>query len=144
MSLGISKREFNLLNPTIFIFVYYFSIFNCFLGERIKVETHIENSSSRALKLKFKLEQKQTFIAESRQNRETKVIFKATEDPIQSRSKKTFTSRLKIPSNLDITIPDCNIIKVEYVLKVIVLLDCPNGTNMLKYVLPHFMHFSYF
>lgn len=97
----------------------YFSIFNYLPGERIKVETHIENSSSRALKLKFKLEQKQTFFAKSRRKHITTVIFKAVEDPIPSRSKKTFTSRLRIPSNLDITIPDCNIIKVEYMLKVI-------------------------
>ncbi|XP_060763064.1 arrestin domain-containing protein 3-like [Neoarius graeffei] len=92
-------------------------------GERIKVETHIENSSSRALKLKFKLEQKQTFFAKSRRKHTTAVIFKAVEDPIPSRSRKTFTSRLRIPSNLDITIPDCNIIKVEYMLKV--YLDIP-------------------
>ncbi|KAM9446699.1 arrestin domain-containing protein 3-like isoform 1-T1 [Clarias gariepinus] len=92
-------------------------------GERIKVETHIENSSSRALKLKFKLEQKLTFIAQSRTKHETKVIFKAVEDPIPSRSKKTFTSRLKIPTNLDANITDCNIIKLEYMLKV--YLDVP-------------------
>ncbi|XP_053510211.1 arrestin domain-containing protein 3-like [Ictalurus furcatus] len=92
-------------------------------GERIKVETHIENSSSRALKLKFKLEQNQMFIAQSRHKHAAKVIFKAVEDPIPPRSKKTFTSRLKIPSNLDQTITDCNIIKVEYMLKV--YLDVP-------------------
>ncbi|KAF7687397.1 hypothetical protein HF521_014625 [Silurus meridionalis] len=92
-------------------------------GERIKVETHIENSSSRALKLKFKLKQKQTFTAQSRHNYATKVIFKAVEDPIPSRSKKTFTSRLKLPSNLDLTITNCSIISVEYFLKV--YLDVP-------------------
>ncbi|MCI4392668.1 hypothetical protein PGIGA_G00148510 [Pangasianodon gigas] len=89
-------------------------------GEKIKVESYIENSSSRALRLKFKLEQKQTFFAQSRKNYATKVIFKAVEDPIPSRAKKTFASRLKIPSNLDPTITDCNIIKVEYTLKVYV------------------------
>ncbi|TSM85940.1 Arrestin domain-containing protein 3 [Bagarius yarrelli] len=92
-------------------------------GERIKVETHIENSSSRALKLKFKLEQKQTFFAQSKKKYSSKVIFKALEDPIPSRSKKTFTSRLRIPSNLDLTIPNCNIINVHYILKV--YLDVP-------------------
>ncbi|GAA6109105.1 arrestin domain-containing protein 3-like [Tachysurus ichikawai] len=92
-------------------------------GERIMVETHIENSSSRALKLKFKLEQRQTFIAQSKQNCSIKAIFKAVEDPIPSRSKKTFTSRLKIPLNLDLTITNCKIIKVEYMLKV--YLDVP-------------------
>ncbi|XP_062874302.1 arrestin domain-containing protein 3-like [Trichomycterus rosablanca] len=92
-------------------------------GETIKVEAHIENSSSRDLKLKFKLEQRQTFTAQSRHNYSHKLIFKAVEDPAPSRSKKTVTSRLKIPPALDLSISNCSIIKVEYILKV--YLDVP-------------------
>ncbi|KAK3514546.1 hypothetical protein QTP70_021606 [Hemibagrus guttatus] len=103
-------------------------------GERIKVETHVENSTSRAVKLKFKLEQRQTFTAQGKQNNSTKVIFKAVEDPIPSRSKKTFTSRLKIPLNLDLTITNCSIIKVEYTLKVMMLYFPDNDLVLLLMV----------
>ncbi|KAK1792015.1 hypothetical protein P4O66_001798 [Electrophorus voltai] len=92
-------------------------------GEIITVESEIENSSSRDLKLKYKLEQKQTFTAGSHHKHEDKVIFKEVADPILSRSKRTVASKLKIPPDVSLTIANCDIIKVEHVLKV--YLDVP-------------------
>lgn len=138
----ISNRQeiIEAFNTHYILFCYLVFLNFFFPGERIMVETHIENSSSRALKLKFKLEQRQTFIAQSKQNCSIKAIFKAVEDPIPSRSKKTFTSRLKIPLNLDLTITNCKIIKVEYMLKVMMLYYFLNSTNIFKYVLSYFIH----
>ncbi|XP_076853833.1 arrestin domain-containing protein 3-like [Brachyhypopomus gauderio] len=92
-------------------------------GEIITVEADIENSSSRDLKLKYKLEQKQTFTAQSHHNYSTTVIFKVVSDPIPSKSKRSVASKLKIPPDASLSIANCDIIKVEYILKV--YLDIP-------------------
>ncbi|KAK1792016.1 hypothetical protein P4O66_001799 [Electrophorus voltai] len=92
-------------------------------GEVIKVYTDIDNSSSRNLKMKYSLEEKQTFSAEGHHKYGSKIIFKEVGDPIPSGSKQTVTTQVTIPSDVDLTIINCGIIKVEYVLKV--YLDVP-------------------
>lgn len=87
-------------------------------GEQIKVFVDIDNSSSRDVKLKYSLKQCQTFIAGSSTNRGYKDIVKETKDCIPSGEKKQVTVNLKLPPDMDVTIENCRIIKVEYELKI--------------------------
>ncbi|XP_076853829.1 arrestin domain-containing protein 3-like [Brachyhypopomus gauderio] len=99
----------------------------CMQGEIIKVSTDVDNSSSRDLKLKYSLEQKQTFCAQGRHKYCTNTIFKVVGDPVPSGSKQTVVTQLTIPPNLELTIMNCGIIKVEYILKV--YLDVPYASD---------------
>ncbi|XP_072521181.1 arrestin domain-containing protein 3-like [Salminus brasiliensis] len=92
------------------------------LGDVIRVSTNIDNSSSRKLKLKYSLEQKQIFLAQGNSTRSSRTIFKVVGDPVPIGTKQIVNTDLQIPANLELTI-DCGIIKVEYVLKV--YLDVP-------------------
>ncbi|XP_049326336.1 arrestin domain-containing protein 3 isoform X1 [Astyanax mexicanus] len=96
------------------------------LGDTIKVSTNINNSSSRELKLKYSLEQRQTFLAQGRSKHSSKTIFKVVGDPIPTGTKQVVNTDLKLPANMELTI-NCGIIKLEYVLKV--YLDVPYASD---------------
>ncbi|XP_066513328.1 arrestin domain-containing protein 3-like [Hoplias malabaricus] len=97
------------------------------LGDVIRVSTDVDNSSSRELKLKFSLEQKQMFYAQGRSKYSSKTIFKVVGDPIPTGSKQTVNTDLRIPPNLELTVATCSIIKLEYILKV--YLDVPYASD---------------
>ncbi|XP_036383823.1 arrestin domain-containing protein 3-like [Megalops cyprinoides] len=92
-------------------------------GERMRITADIENKSSRALVPKFSLDQTQTFIAQSSKNSGTKRIFKEVGETIPSSTQQTITKELCIPPDLQPSILNCSIMKVEYILKV--YLDVP-------------------
>ncbi|XP_036454372.1 arrestin domain-containing protein 3-like [Colossoma macropomum] len=96
-------------------------------GDVIRVSTSVENSSSRALKLKYKLQQIQGFYAQGYSKHSYKTIFKVVGDPVPTRSKQTVNSDLKIPPNLELTVANSSIIKLEYILKV--YLDVPYASD---------------
>ncbi|XP_028836673.1 arrestin domain-containing protein 3-like isoform X2 [Denticeps clupeoides] len=96
-------------------------------GEMLRVTTAIENSSSRDLKPKFKLEQKISFIASSSTKNSWGSIFKDSGQPVPSKSQQTMTREFKLPADLTPTIMHCKIIKVEYTLKV--YLDVPYASD---------------
>ncbi|ROL51331.1 Arrestin domain-containing protein 3 [Anabarilius grahami] len=87
-------------------------------GETIRVSVDVDNSSSRDVKLKYSLKQKQTFIAERRTNHAFKDIVKETKDRIPSGEKTKFIVDMYLPRDLTVTIENCRIIKVQYELKV--------------------------
>ncbi|KAG1956988.1 arrestin domain-containing protein [Pimephales promelas] len=87
-------------------------------GETIRVSVDIDNSSSRDVKLKYSLQQKQTFFAGSRTNNALKYIVKETKDRIPSREKTKSAVDINLPCDLTVTIENCRIIKVQYYLKV--------------------------
>ncbi|KAI4876553.1 hypothetical protein NFI96_016591 [Prochilodus magdalenae] len=102
-------------------------------GEVIRVSTYVDNSSSRDLKLKCSLEQKQAFYAQGRSKNSSYNIFKVVEDPIPSGSSQTVNTDLRIPSNLQVTIRSSSIIKLEYILKVpVFFLLCSYMPSSLK------------
>ncbi|XP_073695651.1 arrestin domain-containing protein 3-like [Garra rufa] len=87
-------------------------------GETITVFADIDNSSSRDVKLKYRLKQEQTFIAVGSTKRGFKHIVKETRDLIPSGEKSKFKVHLTLPHDLTVTIENCRIIQVEYTLKV--------------------------
>ncbi|KAK9974391.1 hypothetical protein ABG768_022492 [Culter alburnus] len=87
-------------------------------GETIRVSVDVDNSSSRDVKLKYSLKQKQTFKAEGSTNKGFKVIVKETKDRIPSGEKTKFIVDMNLPRDLTVTIENCRIIKVQYELKV--------------------------
>lgn len=89
------------------------------LGERLVVQAEIENSSSRNLKPKYKLDKKITYIAHSSTKTERDTIFKEEGSPIPSKDHQTVTQELRIPMSLPPTILFCKILRVEYKLKVL-------------------------
>ncbi|KAL6465485.1 hypothetical protein MHYP_G00256180 [Metynnis hypsauchen] len=96
-------------------------------GDVIRISTNVDNSSSRELKLKYSLEQKQVFYAQGRSKYSSKTIFKVVGDPVPNGSKQIVNTDLKIPPNLELTVASCSIIKVEYILKV--YLDVPYASD---------------
>ncbi|KAL6465484.1 hypothetical protein MHYP_G00256170 [Metynnis hypsauchen] len=87
-------------------------------GDVIKFCATVDNSSSRALRLEFTLKQKQIFTAKSDQTSSSGTIFRVAGQHIPSGSNQTINADLKIPRNLELTITNCTIIKVQYILKV--------------------------
>ncbi|XP_017551081.2 arrestin domain-containing protein 3-like isoform X2 [Pygocentrus nattereri] len=96
-------------------------------GDVIRVSTSVENSSSRQLKLKYKLEQIQGFYAQNSSKHSYKTIFKLVGDPVPTGSKQIVNTDLKIPPNLELTVANSSIIKLEYILKV--YLDVPYASD---------------
>ncbi|KTF74387.1 hypothetical protein cypCar_00036152 [Cyprinus carpio] len=87
-------------------------------GETIRVFVDIDNSSSRDVKLKYSLRQQQMFIAGKSTNRAYKDIVKETRDRIPSGEKSKFIVDMTLPHDLNVTIENCRILKVQYELKV--------------------------
>ncbi|XP_007253925.3 arrestin domain-containing protein 3 isoform X3 [Astyanax mexicanus] len=91
-------------------------------GDTIKVSTNIIKSSSRKMRLKYKLEQRHTYFAQGNRSCSAKTILKLVGDSIPAESKQTVNTMLRIPEDVELSI-ECGIIKVEYFLKV--YLDIP-------------------
>ncbi|KAL2077278.1 hypothetical protein ACEWY4_026782 [Coilia grayii] len=96
-------------------------------GEMLVIQAEIENSSSRNLKPKYKLDKKVTYMAHSSTKIERSTIFKEEGSPIPSKDHQTVTQELRIPSSIPPTIFFCKILRVEYKLKVYI--DVPYGSD---------------
>ncbi|KAF4112984.1 arrestin domain-containing protein 3-like [Onychostoma macrolepis] len=98
-----------------------------YLGEGLKVLAEVQNSSSRAIKLKYCLYEKHSFFPRGKRRLHTHTLLKEEGEPIEPNSKKTFTKVLSIPPSLTISILNCRILKVEYRLRV--YLDVPYASD---------------
>uniref|UniRef100_A0A3B4ZE27 Arrestin C-terminal-like domain-containing protein n=1 Tax=Stegastes partitus TaxID=144197 RepID=A0A3B4ZE27_9TELE len=87
-------------------------------GEELKVVAFIQNNSSRAIKPKYYLYTKHSFFARGHRKLETKEVLKAVGDPIPASSHQNVTRVITIPHDLELSILNCRIIKVEYILRV--------------------------
>ncbi|KAF5906651.1 arrestin domain-containing protein 3-like, partial [Clarias magur] len=87
------------------------------IGDIIKVSSEIDNSSSRDLKLKYKLEQIQACYAQGHSKISQQTIFKVVGDPVSAGSKQIVASDLTLPTDVAISVTSCNILKVDYVFK---------------------------
>lgn len=84
----------------------------------MKVKIDIVNNSSRTVKPKFSLYQKQSFFASKKRKVHTKVVLKEKGDRIDPSAKQSVTKVLKIPPDTCVSILNCRVLKVEYKLKV--------------------------
>ncbi|XP_055367856.1 arrestin domain-containing protein 3-like [Betta splendens] len=87
-------------------------------GEGMKVMAMVQNNSSREIKLKYRVYIKQSFFANCRRKLYTKDLLKEVGEPIPPSSKETVTRVITIPRDMEPSILNCNIIKVEYRLRV--------------------------
>ncbi|KAG9354341.1 hypothetical protein JZ751_001046, partial [Albula glossodonta] len=88
-------------------------------GEGITITADIENSSSRDLIPKFAIEQKIKFYARGKSRIYPKKIIKEEAQAVPASTRQTVTKVLKVPQDLPPSITNCNIIKMEYKLKVL-------------------------
>ncbi|KAM9446084.1 arrestin domain-containing protein 3-like isoform 2-T2 [Clarias gariepinus] len=88
------------------------------LGEQIMVKLDVINNSSRSVKPKFILYQKQSFIASKKRTVRTKELLKEKSDPIDPSTEQSVTKVLNIPADTCLSILNCKVLKVEYRLMV--------------------------
>lgn len=92
--------------------------FHGFTGEALRVRLEITNRSSRSVKPKFTLYEKQSFFAQGRRRVHTRDILKEKAEAVESSKKETVTQVINLPVELPSSILNCSIIKLEYRLKV--------------------------
>ncbi|XP_013769819.1 arrestin domain-containing protein 3-like [Pundamilia nyererei] len=90
----------------------------CTPGETISVVAQICNSSSKNTRPKFKLEQKTVFRCNESTKKWVMNLFKEVGETISPNSERTVSCQLKIPDDAISTIHNCEIISVEYYIKV--------------------------
>ncbi|XP_063344844.1 arrestin domain-containing protein 3-like [Pelmatolapia mariae] len=87
-------------------------------GEDIKVVASVQNKSSRDIKLKYCLYRKYSYFANKKRKVETKDILKEEGEAIPHSAGQTVTKIITVPSTETASVLNCNIIKVEYRLRV--------------------------
>uniref|UniRef100_A0A3Q4GF44 Arrestin C-terminal-like domain-containing protein n=1 Tax=Neolamprologus brichardi TaxID=32507 RepID=A0A3Q4GF44_NEOBR len=87
--------------------------------ETISVVAKICNSSSKNTRPKFKLEQKTVFRCNESTKKWVMNLFKEVGETISPNSERTVSCQLKIPDDAISTIHNCEIISVEYYIKVL-------------------------
>lgn len=89
-----------------------------FAGEGMKVVASIHNKSSRDVRPKYCLYRKHSFFAKGKRKVETKDLLKEVGEAIPPSAGQTVSKMLTIPPTACTSILNCNIIKVEYRLRV--------------------------
>ncbi|XP_041658023.1 arrestin domain-containing protein 3-like [Cheilinus undulatus] len=87
-------------------------------GEGMQVVAAIQNRSSREVKPKYCLYRKCSYFATGERKVETKDILKEVGDPIPPSVSQTVTRTIIIPPDTPVSVLNCQILKVEYRLKV--------------------------
>ncbi|XP_070820877.1 arrestin domain-containing protein 3-like [Chaetodon trifascialis] len=89
-----------------------------FQGEGLKVLACIENNSSREIKPKYCVYRKHSFFARGKRRVSTKDLIKEVGEPIPPHSNENVVRVITIPPDMEPSITNCTIIKVEYRLRV--------------------------
>uniref|UniRef100_A0A3P9C8R5 Arrestin C-terminal-like domain-containing protein n=1 Tax=Maylandia zebra TaxID=106582 RepID=A0A3P9C8R5_9CICH len=88
-------------------------------GETLSVVAKICNSSSKHTSPKFKLEQNTVYRSKYHTKNSLIILFKEVGETISPNSERTVSCQLKIPDDAISTIHNCEIISVEYYIKVL-------------------------
>ena len=88
------------------------------IGGKVAVTAKIKNNSSKDMTPKFSLKQKVMFHAQGRSRHSEYVLCKAGGAVIEKESEKTVHCALDIPHDQTLSIKNCDIISVDYQLKV--------------------------
>ncbi|KAJ0067504.1 hypothetical protein NL108_007986, partial [Boleophthalmus pectinirostris] len=86
-------------------------------GESIKIFAAIQNNSSRDIKPKFVVYSKHSFFAGGKRRLHTKDLIKEVGAPIPPSSSQKVTQLIHIPPDMEPSIHNCDIIKVEHRLR---------------------------
>nr|XP_046242923.1 arrestin domain-containing protein 3-like [Scatophagus argus] len=89
-----------------------------FQGEGLKVQAYIENNSSREIKPKYCIYRKHSFFADGKRRVDTKDLLKEVGEPIPPSTNEKVSRVITIPQDMEPSIHNCSIIKVEYRLRV--------------------------
>ncbi|XP_044052624.1 arrestin domain-containing protein 3-like [Siniperca chuatsi] len=90
----------------------------CCPGDTLSVFAKIHNSSSKKMRPKFSLQQKTVYRASGSTNTSDKSLCKMVGDTITLNSEETVSCQLKIPADVIHTLHNCEILSVDYYLKV--------------------------
>ncbi|XP_029960028.1 arrestin domain-containing protein 3-like [Salarias fasciatus] len=90
----------------------------CSPGDTLSASARIRNASSKSVKPKFSLHQKVVYSVKKSTKTSDKVISKMVGDTITPRSEVTVPCEVKIPVDAACTLCNCQIISLEYYLKV--------------------------
>lgn len=87
-------------------------------GETVRVRANVNNSTSKSVKPKLNLIRMEWFTAQGWSGINDETVCKLDGDTIPSKTQQTVDMELKIPTKQSLTIRTCDIITVEYILKV--------------------------
>ncbi|XP_057688099.1 arrestin domain-containing protein 3-like isoform X2 [Corythoichthys intestinalis] len=87
-------------------------------GEGLKIIAYIQNSSSREIKPKYCIYRKHSFFAKGKRRLDTKDLLKEVGEPIPPSASLTVNRVITIPLDVEPSILNCEILKVEYRLRV--------------------------
>lgn len=104
-----------------------YSWFSFFIGGTVSVAAKINNMSSKTMKPKFSLQQRIVYHAECRTNVSDLSLCKMVGDTVTPKSKEIVTCQVKVPEDAVCTLHNCEIISVDYYIKV-----CDNQVNTYK------------
>ncbi|XP_038560574.1 arrestin domain-containing protein 3-like [Micropterus salmoides] len=90
----------------------------CTPGDTLSVVAKICNSSSKEMRPKFSLQQKTVYRASGSTNTSDKSLIKIVGDTIKLNSEETVSCQVKIPADVIYTLNNCEILSVDYYLKV--------------------------
>uniref|UniRef100_A0A669EXG2 Arrestin domain-containing protein 3 n=1 Tax=Oreochromis niloticus TaxID=8128 RepID=A0A669EXG2_ORENI len=90
----------------------------CTPGETLSVMAKICNSSSKNMRPKFKLEQNTVYRSKYHTKNSLLILLKEVGGTIRQYSEQTVSCQLKIPDDVIFSIHNCEIISVEYYIKV--------------------------
>ncbi|XP_077572221.1 arrestin domain-containing protein 3-like isoform X2 [Stigmatopora nigra] len=89
-----------------------------FPGEGLKISAYIQNNSSRQIKPKYCIYRKHSFFARGKRRLDTKDLLKEVGEPIPPSASVTVNRVITIPPDMEPSILNCEILKVEYRLRV--------------------------
>lgn len=87
-------------------------------GDTVSVVAKISNPSSKTIRPKFRLQQEVVYRAGRSTNTSDKCLCKMVGDTIKENSEETVSCQMKIPVDVTPTLLNCEIISVDYYLKV--------------------------
>ncbi|XP_044225362.1 arrestin domain-containing protein 3-like [Thunnus albacares] len=90
----------------------------CSPGETLSIGAKINNSSSKEMRVKFSLQQRTVYHADGSTNTSYQSLCKMVGDTIAPNSEENVSCQLKIPENIIHTVHNCEIISVNYEIKV--------------------------
>ncbi|KAI3372505.1 hypothetical protein L3Q82_022981 [Scortum barcoo] len=89
-----------------------------FQGEGLKVQANVQNSLSREVNPKYRIYRKNSFFANGKRKVESKDLLKEVGEPIPPSTNEKITRVINIPHDMEPSIVNCNIIRVEHILMV--------------------------